>query len=38
VPLKRELASNNARVIVFVQESGNGKIVGAFLQRVSRPD
>jgi hypothetical protein len=38
VPLKRELASNNARVIAFVQEFGNGKIVGAFLQRVPRPD
>jgi hypothetical protein len=38
VPLERELASNNARVIVFVQESGNGKIVGAMLQRTVRPE
>jgi hypothetical protein len=38
VPLKRELASNNARVIVFVQESGNGKVVGALSQRTVRPE
>jgi hypothetical protein len=37
VPLKRELASNDARVIVFVQESGNGKVVGAMLQRTTHP-
>jgi hypothetical protein len=38
VPLQRELASNNARVIVFVQESGNGKVVGAMMQRTDRPE
>lgn len=31
VPLERELAANNARVIAFVQETGNGKVVGATL-------
>jgi hypothetical protein len=38
VPLKRELASNQARVIAFVQESGNGKVVGATLQRTAHPE
>jgi len=38
VPLKRELASNNDRVIVFLQELGNGKVVGATLQRTVRPE
>jgi hypothetical protein len=37
-PLERELASNNARLIVFVQEAGNGKVVGASLQRTARPE
>jgi hypothetical protein len=37
VPLQRELASNDARIIVFVQESGNGKVVGAKLQRTTHP-
>jgi hypothetical protein len=38
VPLERSLASNDARLIVFVQETGNGKIVGATLHHVERPD
>jgi hypothetical protein len=37
VPLKGELAANTARVIVFVQESGNGKVVGATMQRAVHP-
>ena len=36
VPLERELASNDARLIVFVQEAGNGKVVGATLQHTAR--
>jgi hypothetical protein len=38
VPLERELASNDARLIVFVQEAGYGKVVGATLQRTVRPE
>jgi hypothetical protein len=38
VPLERELASNDARLIVFVQEAGNGKVVGAAMQRTVHPD
>jgi hypothetical protein len=37
VPLERELGSNNDRLIVFVQEAGSGKIVGASLQRAVAP-
>ncbi len=38
VPLERELASTDARLIVFVQESDNGKVVGAAMQRTVRPE
>jgi hypothetical protein len=38
VPLEHELASNDARLIVFVQESGYGKVVGATLQHTIRPE
>jgi hypothetical protein len=37
VPLERGLASNDARVIAFVQEGGSGKIVGATLQHSAHP-
>jgi hypothetical protein len=36
-PLERGLASNNARLIVFVQEAGNGKVVGATMQGTAHP-
>jgi hypothetical protein len=38
VPLERELASTDTRLIVFVQETGNGKVVGAAVQRTVRPE
>jgi hypothetical protein len=37
-PLERGLASNNARLIVFVQEANYSKVVGATLQRTARPE
>ena len=37
VPLKRDLSTNDARLIVFVQESGNGKVVGAAMQHTLHP-
>jgi hypothetical protein len=35
-PLERGLTANNARLIVFVQEAGNGKVVGATMQLASQ--
>jgi hypothetical protein len=37
VPFKPGMDPNNARVIVFVQESGYGKVVGAALHRTAIP-
>jgi hypothetical protein len=37
VPLERELATNDARLVIFVQEAGNGKVVGATLQHTAHP-
>ena len=38
VALERGLASNNNRLIAFVQEAGNGKVVGATLLRTAAPE
>jgi hypothetical protein len=38
VPLERDLASTDTRLIVFVQEAGNGKVVGATEQHTVRPE
>jgi hypothetical protein len=35
IPMRHEIDPNNARVIAFVQESGNGKVVGATLQHAA---
>jgi hypothetical protein len=38
VPWERELASSDSRLIVFVQEGGNGRVVGAAMQRMVHPE
>jgi len=38
VPLERELASNDVRLIVFVQQGGNGKVVGAAMRCIGHPE
>ncbi|HEY6621422.1 MAG TPA: DUF1223 domain-containing protein [Steroidobacteraceae bacterium] len=38
VPLERELASNDARLIVFVQEGGAGRVIGSTLKHTARPE
>ena len=37
VPLERELASNNARLIVFVQEAHAGRVIGSTMKHTARP-
>jgi hypothetical protein len=38
VPLERELASNDARLIVFVQEGDAGRVIGSTLKHTARPE
>jgi hypothetical protein len=38
VPLERESASNDARLIAFVQEISSGKVTGATLQHTAHPE
>jgi len=38
VPLERELASNDARLVVFVQEAGAGRVIGSTMKHTARPE